>query len=141
MRLLTGSVSSRFKAAGPNLKTVEAIILERTGLQSMAYGTLNVTLEHDFIVRTDTAVEPHEYMNQERLKLQRCRVRGQRMFIMRPHTHEPPYGSAANVLELISPIKLREEWGLVDGDILEIEIEGDEAWWNAPEQDPTERAV
>ena len=133
MKILQGTVSSRYKAAGPNLKTVESLILERTGLLTMAYGTLNVTLDHDYIVRADTAIEPDEYLHRERLKLQRCRVRGLRMFIMRPATHEPPSGDAASVLELISSVKLRDAWGLKDGDVLEVEVEGDALWWEAHE--------
>ena len=141
MRILRGKVSSRSKAACRNLKTVESLILQRTGLPSMAGGTLNVTLDHDYIVTADTSISPSEYRHGETLKLQRCRVRGHRMFIMRPHTHEPPYGSAANVLELISPIKLRVGWGLVDGDTVEVEVEGDEQWWHATEPDPNGSAV
>jgi hypothetical protein len=133
LRVLTGKVSSRFKAAGPNLKTVEDKILVRTGLTSMAFGTLNVTLDSDYIVRPDATIGPHEYFNREQLKFQRCRVRSFRMFIMRPDSHERPNGIGANVLELISPMKLRDTWGLQDGDVLDVEVEGDEAWWNQPE--------
>jgi hypothetical protein len=133
MRHLTGKVSSRFKAAGPNLATVEGLILERTGLPSMAPGTLNVSLPHDYIVQADAAIEPHEYIYHERLKLQRCRVRGHRMYIMRPESHEQSGGLGANVLELISSIPLRIQWGVKDDDQLTVEVEGDEKWWAAPE--------
>ena len=84
MRVLRGKVSSRFGVAAPNLKTVESLLLLRTGLPSMAPGTLNVTLPFDYIVKPDCTIEPNEYFTGERLKLQRCRVRGQQMIIMRP---------------------------------------------------------
>jgi hypothetical protein len=132
MRVLRGIVSSRFKAAGPNLKTVEALLLERTGLPSMAPGTLNVTLPFDYIVLPDATIEPHEYFTGERIKLQRCRARGHRMIIMRPETHERRGDIGANVFELVSPLHLRSDWGLRDGDEMEIEVEGDEAWWARP---------
>ena len=99
----------------------------------MAPGTLNVTLDSDYIVRPDATIEPEEYFTGERLKLQRCRVRGFRMIIMRPDSHERPGGIGANVLELVSPIKLRDTWELRDGDLLEVQIEGDDAWWAASE--------
>jgi Domain of unknown function DUF120 len=125
MRILRGIVSSRFNAGTPNLRTVENLILKRTGLPSMAPGTLNVTLPFDYIVREDTAIERNEYFTRERLKLQRCRVRGHRMIIVRPDSHELPGGMGADVLELISPLHLRTEWGLKDLDELEVEVEGD----------------
>lgn len=133
MRVLRGTVSSRFGAAGPNLKTVEAILLERTGLPRMAFGTLNVILTSDYIVQANVTIEPCEYFTGERLKLQRCRVREHRMFIMRPDSHERPGGIGADVLELVSPLHLRTTWGLRDGDQIEVEVEGDEAWWERPE--------
>src|SRR5258708_25463594 len=95
----------------------------------MAPGTLNVTLPFDYIVRADATIEPHEYFTGERLKLQRCRVRGHRMIIMRPESHELPGGIGAKVLELVSPVHLRATWNLSDGDRLEVEVEGDDAWW------------
>jgi len=133
MQTLRGIVSSRFKAATPNLKTVEEKLLSRTGLPSMAPGTLNVTIPFNYIVHADATIEPHEYFTGERLKLQRCRVRGHRMIIMRPDSHEQPGGIGANVLELVSPLPLRKTWGLVDGNQVEVEVEGDDAWWERAE--------
>jgi CTP-dependent riboflavin kinase len=136
MRVLQGIISSRFGAAAQNLKTVEKLILERTGLPSMAPGTLNVTLPFEYIVHADTAIEPDEYFTRERLKLQRCRVRRHRMIIMRPDSHELPGGIGADVLELVSPLHLRSAWGLRDLEELEVEVEGDQSWWERP--DPTD---
>ena len=140
MRYLTGEVSSRYKAAGPNLATVESLILQPTGLRSMAPGTLNVRLAQDYIVQADATIEPHEHKHHERLKLQRCRVRGHRMYIMRPEPHEGLGGLGANVLELISPIPLRRTWGVEDGEQLTVEVEGDEEWWAAPESSADDAA-
>jgi hypothetical protein len=133
MRILRGKISSRFGAAAQNLKTVEKLVLERTGLPSMAPGTLNVTLPFGYIVRPDATIEPHEYFTGERIKLQRCRVRGHRMIIMRPDSHELPGGIGADVLELISPLHLRTAWLLHDLDEFEIEVEGDQSWWEHPD--------
>src|SRR5258708_7056080 len=114
MRVLRGIISSRFCVATQNLKTVEKLILERTGLLSMAPGTLNVALPFDYIVSPDATIERHEYFTGEMIKLQRCRVRGHRMIIMRPDSHELPGGIGADVLELISPLHLRRTWALHD---------------------------
>lgn len=126
-------VSSRFGAATPNLKRVGALLRARTGLPSMAPGTLNLTISCDCIVRPDATIEPDEYFMDERLKLQRCRVRDHRMIIMRPASHEKPGGIGASVLELVNPRHLRTAWALFDGDGLEVEIEGDDAWWARPD--------
>ncbi len=136
MRVLRGIISSRFSVAAQNLKTVEKLLLERTELPSMAPGTLNVTLPFDYIVRPDATIEPHEYFTGEKLKLQRCRVRGHRMIIMRPDSHELPGGIGSDVLELVSPLHLRSAWELRDLDELEVEVEGDQSWWERP--DPTD---
>jgi CTP-dependent riboflavin kinase len=107
----------------------------------MAFGTLNVTLDCDYIVRPDFVIEPHEYFTGEQLRFQRCRVRGFRMFIMRPDSHERPGNTGANVIELISPIRLRDAWGLTDGEILDVEVEGDEGWWRQAEPENPVRAA
>jgi Domain of unknown function DUF120 len=136
MRVLRGFISSRHGDATQKLKTVEKLILERTGLPSMAPGTLNVTLPHRYIVCADATIEPDKYFTGERLKLQRCRVRGHRMIIMRPDSHELSGRVGADVLELISPLHLRTAWGLQDGEELEIQVEGEEGWWE--DLDPTD---
>jgi len=136
MRVLKGRVSSRYGAATPNLATVEALLLQRTGLSSMAPGTLNVQLEERYTVAPEAVIHGSEYFTGETLKLQRCRVRGFRMFIMRPDSHEraqPGPKDPARVIELVSPMKLRDAWTLRDGNVVEVEVEGDDAWWGAPE--------
>jgi len=109
------------------------LLLKRTGLPKMAPGTLNVEMTSNYIVKADAVIKSNEYFTRETLKLQRCRVRGHRMIIMRPDSHELPGGLGANVLELVSPLHLRSAWNLRDGDALEVEVEGDDAWWLAPE--------
>jgi hypothetical protein len=55
------------------------------------------------------------------------------MIIMRPETHEQPGGTGANVIELMSPLHLRTTWGLQNGVELEVEVEGDQIWWERPD--------
>ena len=49
MRVLCGKVARGSGAASANLKTVEPLILQRTGLPSMAPGTLNVVLADPYL--------------------------------------------------------------------------------------------
>lgn len=106
---------TRYGAATPHLATVERLLLQRTGLPSMAPGTLNVQLSERYVVTPDATISGQEYFTGETIKLQRCRVRGHRMIIMRPHTHEllhPGPKDPARVTELVSPLKLRDAWAL-----------------------------
>jgi len=126
IRQLQGTVAAGHGVAGCNMKRVEAEILERTGPPSMGCGTLNVVLPHKYMVHEDVAMEPLEYFTGESSKLQRYRVRGRRMWIMRPNTHEP--GEGAKSLELISDLRLRDAFGFSIRASLTIEIDEDDAW-------------
>jgi hypothetical protein len=55
------------------------------------------------------------------------------MIIMRPDSHKLPGHDGADVLELISPLHLRTAWALLDLEELEIEVEGDQSWWEHPD--------
>lgn len=117
MRVLEGVVSSRFGAATRNLASVEQLLLKRTRLSRMVPGTLNLTLPERYLVKADEIIHSNEYFTGEVLKLQRCRVFGRRMIIMRPDSHEFSNGTGANVLELVSDLHLRntfslKRWGL-----------------------------
>jgi hypothetical protein len=52
---------------------------------------------------------------------------------MRPDKHETirGYGHGKNHLEVMGRIRFREALGLQDGDTVNLEIEGDDAWWNS----------
>lgn len=133
MRVLRGVVSARHGAATGNLAPYEELILKRTGLSAMVPGTLNITLPERYLVRADAIISSNEYFTGEILKLQRCRAFRRRMIIMRPDSHEFSHSNGANVLELVSNIHLRRTFLLKDGDNVEVEVEGDESWWAAPD--------
>ncbi len=135
VKILRGLVMSRFGVASENLAKVEHLILARTGFGSMAPGALNVRLADPYFVQTDTAIAPGEYQLGETLKLQRCRVFGRRMIIVRPDSHELPGREGSDVLELISELHRRDSFALKDGDVLEVEVEGDEEWWARESED------
>jgi CTP-dependent riboflavin kinase len=99
----------------------------------VAPGYAQCDASFDYIVHPSATIEPHEYRTGERIKLQHCRVRGHRMIIMRPDSHERHISGGANVLELISPLHLRTAWALRDRDELAVEVEGDQSWWERPE--------
>ncbi len=135
MRTLKATFTGKkgFGVAGNNLAPVVPLILERTGLHSLVKGTLNLSLQAPYIVLADAVITGQEYFSGETIKLQRCLIRGIRAIIMRPNTHEgtPPFGHGPAHLELLSEHHLTSELGLSAGSIIDVEIEGDEAWWRS----------
>ena len=134
MKILSGHVSSNtFGAATKNLKGVMNLIETRMGLFNLKPGTLNVRINEDYIVIPDSTISPEEYrIHPETIKLQRCLVSGFKAIIMRPDTHETRqnWGHGKAHLELMSPYHLRSMIGLDDGDKIEVQVEGDDNWWN-----------
>ena len=135
MRILTATFTGKrgFRVAGDNLASVVPLILERTGLRSLVKGTLNLSLQEPYIVTAHAAINGKEYFSGETIKLQRCRVRGIRALIMRPDTHErtPPFGHGPAHLELLSEYHLTSELRLTAGSIVDVEVEGDDVWWQS----------
>lgn len=131
IRKLCGVVQNGHSIAALNLARVAHLIHERMGLPPLAQGTLNVQLADPYIVQAEAEITANEYKDGETLKLQRCKVRGLRCCIMRPDTHQTPGNDGARVLEIMSEYRLRDHFGLANGDELKVEVEGDETWWNA----------
>ena len=133
MRKLTGKVRAGWGVASPNLNLILGLLQERTGFPSLITGTLNIEMDTHFPVTHDAFIEREEYNNSEYIKLQRCRVQGRRAFIMRPEWHEQEVeGPRWRFLELMSDIHLRTCLALTTGDLIEVEVEGDEEWWTEP---------
>ena len=135
MILLRGTISDQgFGLAGKNLPHVVPLIPQRTGLPKLVPGTLNVRLPDPYYVDApDAVITAAEYNGVEVVKLQRCVVSGLRAIIMRPDTHEriPGFGHGPGHIELLSAYHLRTALGLADNSPLEVEVEGDDAWWSA----------
>jgi len=104
--------------------------MELTGLVP---GTLNVWIPEDYIVIARAVITPDEYRLNETVKLQRCLVNGYKAVIMRPDTHEtiPGYGHGRNHFELVGRVRFRDALRLDDGDRVDLEVEGDDAWWDS----------
>jgi CTP-dependent riboflavin kinase len=140
MKVLAGIIQPHgFGYATSNLAPVMGLIEKRIGLADLQPGTLNVKIDEEYIVISDAIISPNEYpLNrqsglQETIKLQRCLVNGIKAIIMRPDTHEniPGFGHGKNCLELMSPIHFQRTLQLRDGDEVEVQLEGDDAWWNS----------
>jgi CTP-dependent riboflavin kinase len=139
MRIFRGIVTKGYGVATQNLAPVMTLIESRTGLLNLVEGTLNVNIPEEYIVRGDALICPDEYpLNKqanscETIKFQRCLVAGFKGLIMRPDSHELGAGQyhGKSHLELMGQKCFRKELGLVDGSVVEVEVEGDEAWWSS----------
>jgi len=133
MILLCGQVTPGYGVAEPNLKHLEKLIAERCGLPQIVTGTLNVRLSESYFVKPDHEVSAREYNGSEVIWLQRAVISGIPALVMRPHTHElsESFGHGTTTLELLAPLYLRDHLSLVNGSDVQVELEGDEAWWNS----------
>ncbi len=86
-------------------------------------GTLNVYLEHDWYVPAGRTIFLPAWQAGMPMFVVPCRVQGHQVFHMRPVQIEYGYGPhTPAVLELIAEVRLRDHFGLADGDRLEIEV-------------------
>jgi CTP-dependent riboflavin kinase len=131
MRLLTGQVSEGYGAASTNLAPVMGLIEGLTGLCGITPGTLNISIPDPHIVKAEWQINSEDYDGREALTFQRCRISGVRAIIMRPDSHKCGEAHGPAHLELMARVNLRQALGLKTGDSVEVEIEGDDAWWLA----------
>jgi CTP-dependent riboflavin kinase len=137
MRIFHGTVKSGYGVAAANLNPVLKLIELRMGMAKLVEGTLNVQILETYVVMPTTSILPHEYpLNlttglNETIKLQRCVIGGHKAVIMRPDTHERGMFHGPKHLELIGTVKFRQVLGLEDESAVDVEVEGDDAWWAA----------
>jgi CTP-dependent riboflavin kinase len=130
---LRGFVCQGFGVAGPNLRRLEQLIAERMGIPSVVTGTLNVRIDRSYLVKPNGALSARVYYGSEVILRQRVGICGVAAVIMRPHTHQlsEDFGHGTNQLELMAAVRLRDPFGLQDGQEVGIELERDDVWWDA----------
>jgi CTP-dependent riboflavin kinase len=137
MRIFHGTVKSGYGVAAANLNPILRLIEFRMGMANLVEGTLNVQILENYVVIPTTSILPHEYpLNlttglNETIKLQRCVIASHKAIIMRPDTHERGMFHGPKQLELIGTVKFRQVLGLEDESAIDVEVEGDDAWWEA----------
>jgi len=142
MRILKGTVEKGhgLRLASDFLAPVMGLIKSKMGFVSLVAGTLNVLISEDYFVEPDAIIPPDKYpYNQthgtnETIKLKRCLIRGRKAIIMRPDSHEIPFENPGRKrLELMGAVPFRKEFDIPIGShvAVEVEVEGDEAWWTS----------
>lgn len=125
MKVLRGRVESGIGDFSGWIAKLNAHYERKTGMKFFP-GTLNVRLAEEYALPADRVrLEAHEYGGTVSVNIVPCRVFGRRAFILRTDANEGGAGRhPRTVVEIASDVKLRDEYGLQDGDEVSIEIEG-----------------
>jgi len=136
MRILKGKIATGKNSSAKNLKkkNVDEKIAAQMGFSTLHPGTLNIELDETYLIKYNYNgyIEKNEYNDRECIKLERCRLNGVKSIIVCPQDHNT-VGTFKKRIELMSPHNLRKKFSLSDGDYVEVEVEGDENWWNLPD--------
>ncbi len=124
MKVLRGKVESGMGDFGQWIEKLEAHYERKTGMR-LYPGTLNVRLTEPYTVPSGCArLEASEYGGSVSVSIVPCWILGRRAFILRTDGNEGGKGRyPRTVVEIATDVKLRDEYHLVNGDEVFIEIE------------------
>ncbi|MEM6553992.1 MAG: DUF120 domain-containing protein [Planctomycetota bacterium] len=123
MPTLVGYVESGMGDFGRWIAELRDHYHRKTGLD-LHPGTLNVRLEEPYRLPPDPIrLEGHEYGGRVSVSLVPCRVFDRAAFILRTDANERGDGDHLwEVVEVATDVKLRDAFGLTDGDRVVIEV-------------------
>ena len=107
------------------LRKLEPYYTAKTGMKLFP-GTLNIHLIEQIYPTPEDPLrlEAHEYGGRVSVSIIPCRIFGRKAFILRPDTDRGKHGDPPEaILEIATDVKLREEYSLSDGDVVEVEVE------------------
>ena len=121
---LRGVVQSGLGDCGFWLAKLKEHYRAKTGMELFP-GTLNLQLSEPFRVPDNTLrLEGHEYGGTVAVSIIPCRVFGRRAFILRTDANEQGTGDhPRTTVEIATDVKLRDTYGLEDGDPVEVQLE------------------
>jgi riboflavin kinase, archaea type len=121
--LLRGRVVSGQRNFSYWIEKLEEHYFRKTGLH-LYPGTLNVLLDEPWSVPSDCLrLEGAEYGGTVSVNLVPCRVCGRGAFLLRTDLNESGNGPhPKNLIEIATDVRLRDAYGLVDGDVVEVEM-------------------
>jgi len=124
MKGLRGKVESGIGDFGGWIEKLEAHYERKTGV-TLYPGTLNIRLAEPYTVPAGCdRLEASEYGGSVSVNIVPCWILGRRAFILRTDGNEGGKGRHPHtVVEIASDVKLRDEYHLVDGDEVFIEVE------------------
>jgi riboflavin kinase, archaea type len=124
MPLLAGQVCSGTGDFAHWIAKLESHYLRKTGLRLFP-GTLNLRLDRPYRVPPGALrLEAEEYGGTVSVSIVPCRVLGRKCFILRTDGNEHGDGDHPHeIIEIATDVKLRDAFGLNDGDVVEVDAE------------------
>lgn len=108
------------------LEKLESYYTSKTGIKLFP-GTLNVHLIDQVYVIPENPLrlEKEEYGGRVSVSIIPCQIFGRTAFILRTDTDPGKFGDKPEqILEIATDVKLRDTYGLKDGDVVEVEVSG-----------------
>ena len=123
MLVLRGVVTTGRGDFGQWIEKLQDHYERKTGMRLFP-GTLNLRLGEPFSLSGDVIrLEKEEYGGRVSVNMIPCRILGRSAFILRTDQNENGSGHhPKTILEIATDVKLRDIFGLVDGDMVEVEI-------------------
>ena len=106
------------------IEKLEPYYTRKTGLKLFP-GTLNVHLMNRIYKLPPNCLrlEKDEYGGEVSVSMAPCKIFGRKAFILRTDTDDGKLGDPPEaILEIATDIKLRDAYGLKDGDFVEVEV-------------------
>jgi len=121
--MLTGKVKSGMGNLSYWMEKLHDLYAAKTGM-SLYPGSLNIELEDPFVLTDKTIrLEKEEYGGTVSLSMFPCKIFGRKAFILRTDKNAAGSGHhPLNIIEVISDVKLRDVYGLSDGDIVQVKL-------------------
>lgn len=122
--VLQGKVKSGMNNLSYWMEKMHDLYVAKTGMQVYP-GSLNIELDKPFILPANgIRLEKEEYGGTVSLSMYPCEIFGRNAFILRTDKNASGNGDhPLTIIEIITDIRLRDEYHLSDGDIVEICVE------------------
>ena len=123
MPILKGVVVSGMGNFSFWLEKLESFYTQKTGM-CLFPGTLNLRLDQPYSLPAEVIrLEKEEYGGTVSVSMVRCRIFDRPAFLLRTDANEAGRGHhAKNIIEIATDIKLRDQYGLQDGDEVEVHL-------------------
>lgn len=115
--ILKGKVKQGLGNASFWVEKIEGIFYKKTGMK-LFYGTLNIELEEPYELENYWIIEKGKYGGTQDVYVQECKILGKEAHIVRSEKT----AHKSNIVEIVSDIKLRENFKLKDNDNINVEI-------------------
>lgn len=105
------------------LEKLQSFYRQKTGIRLFA-GTLNLRLAEPYSLPAEVIrLEKEEYGGTVSVSMVPCSVFGRRAFLLRTDANEEGRGHhPKNIIEIATDVKLRDAYGLQDGDEVEVHL-------------------